>query len=311
MHGPRAFRTRPYPLHHDMTLVIAASGKHSIWMMADTRLSYDGRPPKDGARKIVQLDTPDGPALIGYSGLGATPFGNEPSDWIVALLRNRGPISLCEVLEILRSESADALARHLASLENSSHTFVVNAFVAGRAKLYGIQAKLRDDGSAQVAAVEFREGKASSKLNVTPRLCVTGSGGLPLIADHAWERDIMRAIDAHDDCRISAQAVAQVFANRNFKVHRLEETVGPNCWVSWRLGASYRGEIGSGHMSFTGTIPDANTSSLPTIANGMDVAMLADILMAHTGGDPLFEPDADELNAQIKLRHTGPDSKLR
>jgi len=74
-----------------MTLILALTGSRSTWLMADTRLSIGGRAPNDNGMKIVDVETPDGRALMGYAGLGATPqpSGTEPSDWIARVLRGR------------------------------------------------------------------------------------------------------------------------------------------------------------------------------------------------------------------------------
>jgi hypothetical protein len=57
-----------------VTLVVAVTGPESIWLLADRRLSYAARPPKDDGRKIMFLETTDGVAILGYAGLGATRF---------------------------------------------------------------------------------------------------------------------------------------------------------------------------------------------------------------------------------------------
>ena len=46
----------PY-LHCTMTLIVAAVGPESLWLLADRRLSYVRRPPRDDATKIMILET--------------------------------------------------------------------------------------------------------------------------------------------------------------------------------------------------------------------------------------------------------------
>ena len=72
-----------------MTFILAVRGPKSIWLLADRRLSYEGRLPKDDACKVMFLETTDGVAILGYAGLGATARGTEPSDWMSAVLRGR------------------------------------------------------------------------------------------------------------------------------------------------------------------------------------------------------------------------------
>ena len=83
-----------------MTLVLTIQGREAIWLLADRRLSIKGHRPRDGARKIMMLDTADGVAILGYAGLGMTAAGTEPSDWMVRVLRGR-TLSLEQSLSVL------------------------------------------------------------------------------------------------------------------------------------------------------------------------------------------------------------------
>jgi hypothetical protein len=65
-----------------VTHVFSIQSRDSLWVVADRRLSYEGRPPKDGAVKVVSLQTDDGIGLLAYAGLGATPRGTQPSEWM-------------------------------------------------------------------------------------------------------------------------------------------------------------------------------------------------------------------------------------
>src|SRR5262245_31137533 len=87
-----------------VTLILTVNGPETIWLLADRRLAYKGRPPKDNARKVMFLETNDGMAILGYAGLGATARGTEPADWMSAVLRGRN-LPLEQPLRIL----ADAL----------------------------------------------------------------------------------------------------------------------------------------------------------------------------------------------------------
>ena len=83
-----------------MTLVIAATGRESIWIATDRRLSASGKAICDDAVKIMRLERKDEVALLGYSGLGRTSDGTQPSDWMNAVLRDRNE-PLVQSLEIL------------------------------------------------------------------------------------------------------------------------------------------------------------------------------------------------------------------
>lgn len=72
-----------------MTLVLTVTGRESVWLVADRRLSYIGNRYRDDARKVMFLDTTDGVAILGYAGLGTTALGTEPADWMSAVLRGR------------------------------------------------------------------------------------------------------------------------------------------------------------------------------------------------------------------------------
>jgi len=48
-----------------VTLILTVNGPETIWLLADRRVSYVGRPPKDDARKVMFLETNDGVAIVG------------------------------------------------------------------------------------------------------------------------------------------------------------------------------------------------------------------------------------------------------
>ena len=114
-----------------MTLVVAVNSPDTMWLMADRRLTYAGRAPRDDARKITLLDTEDGCAILGYAGLGATSAGTEPSDWMARVLRGRN-FTLEQSLATLADAAKRELGRHLSKMTGSpEHHIVACASVNG------------------------------------------------------------------------------------------------------------------------------------------------------------------------------------
>jgi hypothetical protein len=92
-----------------MTLVVAVTTPESIWLLADRRLTKNGKVEKDDARKLMLLQTSDAHAILGYMGVGATALGTEPVDWMSNVLRGRRNLTLEQSLGVL----ADAAKREL------------------------------------------------------------------------------------------------------------------------------------------------------------------------------------------------------
>src|SRR4051812_29706931 len=123
-----------------MTLVFGAMSKHTIWLMADRRLSKRGRTPQDDARKVLFLETIDGVAILGYAGLGATARGTEPSDWMSRVLRGRNwtlEQSLGAIADAMQKELPPHL-RFVSPGNVSVHHVIVPAFVGSLPRLYSI-----------------------------------------------------------------------------------------------------------------------------------------------------------------------------
>ena len=125
-----------------MTLVVAVAGPKTIWLLADCRLSYGGgRSPRDDARKVLILETIDkGRAILGYSGLGATVRGTEPSDWMSAVLRGRN-LPLEQSLGVLAEAMKREFPPHMLQMPGKgtpAHNILVPAFLGGEPKLYTI-----------------------------------------------------------------------------------------------------------------------------------------------------------------------------
>jgi hypothetical protein len=112
-----------------MTFVLSVIGRDTLWVVADRRLSYDdGRHPDDDAVKIMVLETTDGRGLLAYAGLGATPKGTQPSEWMSAVLRGRGGMTFDQALDALSDAATRELPKHLALLPGGGHFIVVPAF---------------------------------------------------------------------------------------------------------------------------------------------------------------------------------------
>src|SRR4051794_16095632 len=62
-------------------------GRETIWVLADRRLTFKNREPRDDAVKLFDLATDDGRAILAYSGLGITPGNTETSTWMSSVLR--------------------------------------------------------------------------------------------------------------------------------------------------------------------------------------------------------------------------------
>jgi len=123
-----------------MTLVFSVHSRASLWVVVDRRLSYGGRrPPVDDAVKIMDLETTDGHGLLAYAGLGATPRGTQPSEWMSAVLRGRGGMTFEQALGVLAGAATRELPKYLVSVPGGGHSIVIPAFVRGiGSRLYTI-----------------------------------------------------------------------------------------------------------------------------------------------------------------------------
>src|ERR1700682_6331451 len=130
-----------------MTLILTVNGPESIWLLADRRLSYERRSPKDDARKVMFLETTDGVAILGYAGLGATRFGTGPADWMSAVLRSRKlPLERC--LGVLADAMKKEFPRHMLQMpgrEGPAHNLVVPAFIGEVPRLYTVDMAFAPD----------------------------------------------------------------------------------------------------------------------------------------------------------------------
>jgi hypothetical protein len=312
-----------------VTLVLAATSTDSIWLAADRRLSGEGRAPKDDGRKIMLLETDDGKAILGYAGLGATALGTEPADWMSTVLRGRRlPLELS--LSVLAEAIKKRLPPHLVRFPRNkvaAHSVIVPALVKNEPRFYSIDLAFSPDRKnygfryTKWQTPPSLRGKLLPEKARTPRFAIAGSGAIYLMRRTKWVRDLLRILKAYDREKVSANAVADHFAALNHEVCRNlgSGTVGPRCIVAWRNGESGPRRGGGGQSYYTGTTRDANSPSLPTIANGMDIRAVCGVVMplfmrnfeAMRAGQPSSELDKDQLNAELARLPHKPDETLR
>jgi len=179
-----------------MTLILTVNGRESIWMVADTRLSYSGRVPKENGRKLMFLDTLDGNAILGYAGLGETGKGTEPADWMSATLRGRN-LPLEQSLGILAGALQRQFPKHLKSFPkniSAEHIIVIPSIVNGEVRLYTIDIGLTAD--RKFYAFRYTRHNVNPRADQPlrpPRVSFTGSGSICLERDNtAYGAEINR-----------------------------------------------------------------------------------------------------------------------
>jgi hypothetical protein len=256
-----------------VTLVVAVAGPKTIWLLADRRLSYGGgRPPKDDARKVMILETIDkGCAILGYSGLGATVRGTEPSDWMSAVLRGRH-LLLEQSLGVLAKAMKREFPPHMLQLPGKgapAHNIVVPAFLGGEPKIYKIGLACARDRKAHAFGY-WRHDVGTTLVGVSG----TGGAYLQRRGDE-WRQALVRAVEANDSGKLSALAVADHFAKLNYGVSRgiQDKSVGTRCVVAWRHKAG-----GGSCAWYTRRTRDRRGPGLPLMASGVDRRAIFDKL---------------------------------
>jgi hypothetical protein len=307
-----------------MTLVLAALGEESIWLLADRRLSRAGKALRDDARKITQLETSDGVGLCGYAGLGATTHGTEPADWVSAVLRGCR-LTMEHALGTISAAMRTEFPRHIRGLPG--HHFIVPTFIGDEARLYSIELAAAAGHNFRWRYTRWASRWLSPTRPLSPRIGLGGTGRDYLSKQPTdrgdwkdWTRHLLRLVKAHDKQKISARAVADHLATISHRVHReiADNSVGPSCIVSWRYrkGGVYKG--GGGHQFYTETTRAPDNSSIPVNATGMDVAALTRIIVPHMmkqleamrAGTP-FEIDQEAINRELAQLPSKPDKRLR
>lgn len=308
-----------------MTLVLSVHSRDSLWLVVDRRLSYGtSRPPVDTAVKVMNLETPDGVGLLAYAGLGATPRGTQPSEWMSAVLRGRGGSTFEHALGALAAAANKELPRHLARMPGGGHFIIIPAFVRGvGCRLYSID-NVVDRRTKRHWYRYTSHQRTAEPGSPSVRLAVGGTGGIYLaLKDGSWQRALLSLVNAHDRGKVSDQVIADQLASLNYEAHQevRDGSVGPRCIVVWRRRPDARGGApGGGHQFYTAIDRDQDSATIPTIANGMDVQGIAGVLMtafqARVASHGLrsgaaFDIDTDGMNRLLAKLPFEPDEKLR
>ena len=326
-----------------MTFVFSVHSRDTLWVLADRRLSYGPRyQPKDDAVMVMNLHCADGDGVLAYAGLGATPRGTQPSDWMSAVLRGHGDKTFEQNLRVLADAAKRELPKHLAQIRDPNqraHFILAAAFVKGiGARLYTID-NIIDPKTGQHWFRFVHHLRSDEPGAPSPRFGAAGSGGLYIFEKYflkkegkyflkkegkEWQRDLLNLVDAHDRGKVSTHLVADWLAGLNYEVHKAlgkDGSVGPRSIVVWRRREGARPTpAASGHQFYTGVNRDLGSDALPNIYNGNDIQALATILLKQqqdwigsggfAQGRP-FNPDKDELNRLLANISSDPDEKLR
>jgi hypothetical protein len=301
-----------------MTLVIAAIGRESIWVAADRRLSADGKPVADDAVKVLSLERDSDVALLAYSGLGKTPKGMQPSDWMNAVLRGRNE-PLERSLEVIAGAIGREMPKYLLQvpdLGSAAHVVLAPAFVSDKPTMYSLRLDIdRKTKDVKVAAHRHETMEGPRRY---ARIGLAGSGAPVLVGQVGRLRGLLRLIRKHERNRISAHFVAKQFAALNQEVANKVGSVGPDCIVAWRYRRNGLLKGGGAHMSFSGTDQkNGEALYLPSNTNGGDLSGLlravGPMMMDHMskimdGKDEPFDDAA--ANEILKTLPRGPNEKL-
>jgi hypothetical protein len=221
-----------------VTLVLSVHSRDSLWLVVDRRLSYGTpRPPVDDAVKVMDLETTDGRGLLAYAGLGATPRGTQPSDWMSAVLRGRGGLTFEQALGVLAAVANKELPKHLAWMPGGGHFIIVPAFVRGvGSRLYSID-NVVDRRTKRHWYRYTSHQRTAEPGSPSARLAVGGTGGIYLShTDRSWQRPFLSLVNAHDRGKVSDRLIADQLARLNYEAHQAvpDGSVGPRCIVVWR-----------------------------------------------------------------------------
>lgn len=318
-----------------MTLIIAAAGARSVWMLADRRLTFSNGTIRDDARKILSLDTLDGKALVGYAGLGLTAGGTEPSDWMSRTLNGVNAPLKGALLRIAEA-AAEHMPRHIRGLNGAGrHEFLISAMHTADARLYRISLKIDSTQSLSAKPIlTVHESSTVRPLNgrtLRPRIEFIGSGADTLRSTQleGWKHRLKMFILAYEANRINGHAVAEYLADLSFQVSSItsDKSVSPDCIVCWKSNSESLSEAFAGgrRLRHLGAFTPFE-SLVPWIANGMDMAAILPIVcgpsfdffrMTSEGRktdpnyvEPEYFEDGDAMNRQLAQLPERPDPSL-
>ena len=307
----RAGHDLPNPIlkSDSMTLVIAVTGKNSIWMSTDRRLSFS-HSYKDHARKVLFLHTTDGYAILGYAGLG-TARGTEPSDWMARVLRGLNmPLeqSLCVLADAVGNKIPKFLKRFTPPIP---HYIIIPAFLNGEPRMYSIDLVCPPGQSKYWFRCTRHVRSLPNGQVTTSRIAIAGSGAAHLPHADPWARKLLRIVSAYDAGRITPQAVASKFAYYNNYVAEEDHAVGKRCIVTHR---SLKG--GGPVFLFNGTKKEKSSLSdaIPRIVCGRDMNAVLQTLMpfaisslqaSYQSGETKM--DIERINAELAKLPENPD----
>jgi hypothetical protein len=309
--------------------VFSVQTRDTLWVVADRRLSYKGRPPKDDAVKVVILETGDGIGVLAYAGLGATPRDTQPSEWMNTVLRGRGGLTFEQTLGALADVATKELPRHLAAIPNPSHRahiIIVPAFIKGiGSRLYSIDYVI-DPKTGQHRGNYRSHIRGDVPGSQSIRIAGVGSGaGYTSTKDKVWHRALRNLVRDHDLGKVSNDAIADRLAAFNYEVHeklakQVDDSVGPRSIVVWRRRRDARKrDMGDGQLFYTGTSRDRDMPGIPIIINGNDVMALVGVFGEMVNrrrqiagfGSTEINLDTREMNRRLAALPDTPDDKLR
>jgi hypothetical protein len=310
--------------------VLSVQSRDTLWVVADRRLSRNGRPLKDDAVKVMCLETNDGVGVLAYAGLGATPGGAQPSEWMSRVLRGRRGLTFEQALHTLATVAAVELPRHLEEIPDPSqrsHIILAPAFIKEvGARLYTID-YARDVKTGQYYYRYARQVNRDAPGERAIRIAGAGSGAVYMSKkykkDKGWSRMLMSLVRDHDRGKVSANVVADQLAAFNVEVHegltkRGDQSVGPQSIVIWRRRRDApQDRPGGGHLFYDGASRVRVNVSIPTIVDGMDILAMSKVFRGMfpstpTGGRfDLSTWDPDKLMRRLDALPNIPDDKLR
>jgi hypothetical protein len=255
-----------------LTLVFGVATAESIWLLADRRLTRGNKTYRDDSIKMVVLDALDGVALLGYAGLGETPGGTEPSEWMSRVLRGRR-LAVERSLEVLAGAASEQLPKHL---KESGHVIASVAIVDGQPRVYTIEVGPKP-GQLLCRRLVYKSGWPP------PFICVgTGEVYLRRHLDESRQRDLLRLVKACNKGKVSPLAVCDYLAWLNYEASIFVSTVGADCVAMSRFNMSRfkagspRQRLGNALVAYVGT-QRTTTPNLPTISRGMDMKAMGEI----------------------------------